>query len=396
MKRDYINIDIMEENGKLYRNMLMDTVESHIPNTPYKSCHAVDLLELPNKDLLCCWFAGSDEGNADVSIVLSRLNADSNAWTEPVIVSDDPTRSEQNPSLFLTPEGEIWLMYTAQTARKPETEEGFNLQYTAEIRRKISKDNGYTWGETETMFRRPGSFCRQKIQILSDGRWIFGNWICFSDNSRNGSDITVMQISDDQGKTWREVEVPESQGRVHANIVEKEPGKLVAIFRSRFADYIYLSTSENNGDTWTVPFPTELPNNNSSISAIKLQSGAIALAYNPVAFNEDTSKTVWPDQRCPVTLAISEDGGMNWPYRRIVEAGEGFTGKWNDINNGRYEYPVIMQGADGKIHVAYSWGNLKFGKRKCIKYVSVDDQWIRGDRVCYGAENDITMPCRRG
>ncbi|MGB8451989.1 MAG: sialidase family protein [Anaerocolumna sp.] len=395
MKREYINIDTIEENGKLYKNALMDTVESRIPNTPYKSCHAADLLELPNGDILCCWFAGSDEGNADVSIVLSRLNADSSEWTDPVKVSDDPTRSEQNPSLFLTPEGEIWIMYTAQTARTPETEEGFNLQYTAEIRRKISRDNGYTWGETDVMFRRPGSFCRQKIQILSNGRWIFGNWICFPDNSRNGSDITVMQISDDSGKSWREVTVPESQGRVHANIVELGPGRLAAIFRSRFADNIYISNSEDNGDHWSVPGRTELLNNNSSISAIRLKSGAIGLVYNPVSFNEDTSKTVWPDQRCPVTLAISEDGGITWPYRRIVELGEGFTGKWNDSNNGRYEYPVMMQGSDEKIHVAYSWGNLKFGKRKCVKYVCVDEKWIRGDKICYGAENDISMPCRR-
>ncbi|WFR58326.1 exo-alpha-sialidase [Anaerocolumna sp. AGMB13025] len=395
MEREYITIDIIEENGKLYKNALMDTVESRIPNTPYKSCHAADLLELPNGDLLCCWFAGTDEGNADVSIVLSRLNAGSSIWTEPVMISDDPTRSEQNPSLFLTPEGEIWIMYTAQIARTPETETGFNLQYTAEIRRKISKDNGYTWGQTEVMFNRPGSFCRQKIQILSNGRYIFGNWICFSDDSRNGSDITVMQISDDKGKSWREVPVPKSQGRVHANIIETEPGSLTALFRSRFADFIYLSKSEDYGENWSEPIRTELPNNNSSISAIKLKSGAIGLVYNPVSFNEDMTKTVWPEQRCPVTLAISEDGGMTWPYRRIVELGEGFTGKYNDINNGRYEYPVMMQDHAGNIHVAYSWGNQKFGKRKCIKYVCVDEKWIRGEKICYGAENDPSMPCRR-
>ncbi len=395
MNREYINIDIMEENGKLYKNALLDTVESRIPNTPYNSCHAADLLELPNGDMLCCWFAGTDEGNADVSIVLSRLDAASSVWTNPVKISDDPTRSEQNPSLFLAPDGDIWIIYTAQTARTPDTEEGFNLQYTAEIRRKISKDNGYTWGETEVMFDRPGSFCRQKIQILSNGRWIFGNWICFRDNTRNGSDITVMQISDDSGKSWREVSVPNSQGRVHANIVETEPGRLTALFRSRFADNIYISKSEDYGDTWSEPVPTELPNNNSSISAIRLQSGAIGLVYNPVSFNDDTTRTVWPDQRCPVALAISEDGGITWPYRRIVESGEGFTGKWNDINNGRYEYPVMMQGSDGNIHVAYSWGNMKFGKRKCIKYVCADEKWIRGDKTGYGAENDPSMPCRR-
>lgn len=385
-----IELPTLDENGKLYYDRRFGTVEALIPNAPYASCHAADLLELPNGDLLCCWFAGSDEGNADISIVLSRLNAGSGAWTSPVRVSDDHTRSEQNPSLFLAPSGEIWLMYTAQTARTPEINPLFNLQYTAEIRCKKSADNGCTWGPTETMFSRPGSFCRQKIQVLSSGRWLFENWICFSDETRNGSDITVMQLSDDEGKTWREVEVPDSAGRVHANVLEIAPGKLVALFRSRFADNIYLARSEDDGDSWSAPVRTELRNNNSSISAVRLQSGAVALIYNDVAYNTQAGVTVWPQQRCPVTIALSDDGAAAWPYRRVVEPGEGFTGPWNDINNRRYEYPVIMQGRDGKIHAAYSWGS-----RRHIKYVCVDEAWVRGEQVCKGAEDNPAFPCIR-
>lgn len=367
----------------------MDTIEALIPNQ-FDSVHAADLLELPDGDLLACWFAGSDEGNADISIAVSRLKAGESRWSVGEIVSDDPSRSEQNPSLFAAPNGEIWLMYTAQTSRTSDDNPNFNLQYTAEIRRKISKDNGYTWGPTETMFARPGSFCRQKIQILSNGRWVFGNWICFPDESRNGSDITVVQISDDEGKTWRETEIPNSAGRVHANLIETAPGKLTALFRSRFADYIYIAYSEDYGDTWTSPVPTCLPNNNSSISSMKLQSGSLAIIYNPVKFNDDTEKTVWPNQRCPVTFAVSDDGGKTWPYKRIIELGEGFVGEFNDINNRRYEYPVMMQSKDGKIHAAYSFGN-----RRCIKYVCVDEAWIRGEKMLPGAEGDPDMPCQR-
>lgn len=389
MERTYIDYNQLNEDGKLYHNCMLDSIESLIPNA-FNSVHAADLLELPNGDMLCCWFAGSDEGNADISIALARLNAGESVWRPAEIVSDDTERSEQNPSLFLAPNGEIWLMYTAQVSKTPENNPFFNLQYTAEIRRKISRDNGYTWGETEVMFARPGSFCRQKIQILSSGRWVFGNWICFPDESRNGSDITVVQISDDQGKTWRPAEVPDSAGRVHANIVEMQDGKLIMLMRSRFADNIYISFSSDNAETWTVPVRTELPNNNSSISAICLQSGSLAVIFNDVRFNDDTSKTVWPDQRCPVTFAISDDGGKTWPYKRVIENGEGFTGRYNDINNRRYEYPVMMQGADGKIHGAYSYGT-----RKCVKYVCVDEGWIRGEKMLPGAEGDPSMPCQR-
>lgn len=390
MSRTYIDIHEMEPDGKLYRNHRFGTAEVLIPS-PFPSCHAADLLELPNEDLLCCWFAGSEEGNADISIVLSRLNAGSSQWTIPVTVTDDHSRSEQNPSLFLAPSGEIWLIYTAQEARTPQTPPEVSLQYTAEIRCRKSADNGYTFGPARTLFSRPGSFCRQKIQVLSNGRWVLGNWICFSDRSRNASDITVIQISDDCGKTWKSSGIPNSRGRVHANVVELGAGKLIALLRSRSADNIFLSHSDDYGSTWSEPKRTELRNNNASISAVKLRSGAVCLAYNDVSYNDGGFPgAVWPDQRCPVTVALSDDGAATWPFRRVVEPGEGFVGPWNDINNRRYEYPVIMQGGDGKIHVAYSWGT-----RKNIKYVCVDEAWIRGARLCQGAEDRPELPCIR-
>lgn len=198
MARNIIDLPTLGDDGRLYRDTALDLVESLIPN-PWKSCHAPDLLELENGDLLCCWFAGSREGNADISIAVARLPADAEQWEQPVIVSDDPTRSEQNPSLFQNPNGDIWLMYTAQAAKKPDENNPDSMQGTAEIRRKISRDGGRTWGPTEAMFTRPGSFCRQKIQVLSNGRWIFNNFICALDGTRLGSDVTVIQISDDQG-----------------------------------------------------------------------------------------------------------------------------------------------------------------------------------------------------
>lgn len=110
--REYIELNTLQEDGRLYHNNLLDTVEALIPNQ-FDSVHAADLLELPDGDLLACWFAGSDEGNADISIAVSRLRAGESRWSAGEIVSDDPSRSEQNPSLFLAPDGEIWLMYTA-------------------------------------------------------------------------------------------------------------------------------------------------------------------------------------------------------------------------------------------------------------------------------------------
>lgn len=381
--RKTTKLDDLTRDGRLYSNPRLSTIEALIPNGPYASCHAADLLETPEGDILAVWFAGSDEGNSDISIVLSRLDKGSSQWTEPVKVSDDDQRSEQNPSLFQRSEGEIWLIYTAQVARTPDNNPFFNLQYTAEIRRRRSFDGGRTWGPTEVMFSHPGSFCRQKIQKLSNGRWLFGNWYCFDDMSRNGSDITVIHISDDEGESWRDVEIPQSRGKVHANLIELGGGRILALMRSRSADYVYRSISEDWGESWSVPEATELPNNNSSISAIRLESGDIAIVLNPVGYSYDSSQTWWPDQRCPVEVAISADEGRTWPWRRIVEPGEGFCGRYNDINNLRYEYPVMMQSPSGEIYIAYS-----AHRRRNIKFVVIDEAWIRGEKTYSGMDGD--------
>ena len=92
--------------------------------------------------------------------------------------------------------------------------------------------------------------------------------------------------------------------------------------RSREADWIYRSESFDYGDTWSVPEPTPLPNNNSGIAAVRLASGRVALAYNhssaPSAYGK---KGAWPGLRCPVSIALSEDGGRTFPLIRHIERG---------------------------------------------------------------------------
>ena len=370
---DYPKLPGLTPDGRVYWNEEMGTIEARIPNGGYRSGHGPALLELPNGDLLCVWFAGSFEGNADVHIVCSRLEKDSEAWTEPVDVSGDPERSEQNPSLFYGPNGAAWCMYTAQLDRQAGKD---NMQFTAVVRCQKSFDGGKTWGPYETVFPEEGTFCRQPIQILSNGRWIFSNWLCTDSAEGLSGDPTAFRISDDQGKTWRTVMMPESHGHVHANVVELEPGHLVAFMRNREAYRIHRSESFDYGETWSEPKPTPLPNNNSSISAIKLQSGRVAIAYNPTCTPDpQPGKAAWPGLRCPVAVALSEDGGMTFPIIRWMERGEGYIGDENKTNNKQYEYTYLMQSKDGMLHLVYAaW------TRDGVKYVRFTEQDVLGEK----------------
>jgi predicted neuraminidase len=64
------------------------------------------------------------------------------------------------------------------------------------------------------------------------------------------------------------------------NITALHNGTLVALFRSRWADNIYYSQSTDGGESWSVPEPTTLPNNNSSIQVTTLADGNLALVFN--------------------------------------------------------------------------------------------------------------------
>ena len=169
-----------------------------------------------------------------------------------------------------------------------------------------------------------------------------------------------------------EYPVPGSRGRVHPTVIELSPGRLVSFFRSRSADRIYVSHSNDFGQTWTEATRTELPNNNASIQAVKLASGNIVLAFNYLSLNDDPEKTLWPPDRYPLTIALSEDEGRTWPYMRHVDTSDGFFGQANKSLNRCLAYPSIMQSRNGRIHISYSYRG-----RQCIKYVSIQEDWIR-------------------
>src|SRR5579864_5668068 len=64
--------------------------------------HSSSIVELPNGDLLVCWFHGSGERTADdVLIRAARWNHSTARWTAPFTLADTPGFPETNPVLFL-------------------------------------------------------------------------------------------------------------------------------------------------------------------------------------------------------------------------------------------------------------------------------------------------------
>lgn len=370
-------------------------IEAFLPTECVQN-HAANLLPLPNGDLLCTWFGGTQEGIADISAYYSRLKKGNQTWTKAVKLSNDATRSEQNPLFFLAPDNVLWLLYTAQIAGN---------QDTAIVRYRQSHDFGETWGPIKTLLEDPnkGIFIRQPITVMPNGDWLLPVFYCIAKPGEKwvGSyDTSGVMISKDNGKTWFNVDVPDSLGCVHMNILLLKDNSLYALFRSRWADNIYASRSTDGGYHWSTPIATNLPNNNSSIQATVLNNGHIALVFNQSSAKDAIARRIslydeiedescankkeaeiidgqknafWGAPRAPMSLAISMDNGETWPYIRHMDEGDGYcmTNNSKDSLNREFSYPTIKQSSDGKLHIAYTYF------RMAIKYVVIDENWVK-------------------
>jgi predicted neuraminidase len=88
---------------------------------------------------------------------------------------------------------------------------------------------------------------------------------------------------------------------------------------------------------------SSLPNPNSGIDGVTLSDGRHLLVYNHTKGG-----------RTPLNIAVSKDG-KNWRPAVTLET-----------EPGEYSYPAVIQAADGKVHVTYTW------KRRRVRHVVVD------------------------
>lgn len=362
--------------------------------SPSVQNHAANLMPLADGALGCVWFGGTQEGMADISIHFSRLPRGSSRWSETVKLIDDPTRSEQNPILFAAPDGRLWLIYTSQ--------KGGN-QDTSVVRARTSLDNGATWSAPATLIGEAGTFVRQPLHVTARGRWLLPTFACRTAPGEKWTghlDTSAVLASDDHGKTWVRHPVPAGVGAVHMNSLDAGKAGLVALFRSRWADHVYRSTSADHGVTWAPPEPTSLPNNNSSIQATVLADGRIALVYNASSQKDATARRAglyddieeepgaaattsklkstsivttsertafWGAPRAPLSLAFSSDAGVTWTQPMTIDTSDGYciTNNSRDKLNRELSYPSITQTPDGRLHIAYTYF------RQAIKYVTL-------------------------
>lgn len=365
--------------------------EAFLPS-PVVHNHAAFLQWLPDGTLACAWFGGTLEGRSDIFVHMATLAPGPAArWSAASRVSDDPDRSEQNPVIFTDPAtGETGLFHTAQPGGRQE-------ECVVRFRPLERGADGIASGEARTLALPRGTFVRAQVTLRDDGAWMLPLFLCrtVAGARWTGShDVAALATSTDRGESWEVTEVPGSTGCVHMTLVPLGDGRIAAFFRRRQADFVYRTESADGGRTWSVPEATDVPNNNSSIVAIALRDGRVALLCNPVGATDSGERraslydelgegddgrgdptggvaAIWGVPRAPLTLCLSDDGGRSFPVRRVVEDGPGtcLSNNATDGKNRELSYPAMVEGPDGRLHMAFTF------HRRAIKYVVVEPGW---------------------
>lgn len=312
--------------------------ETVFDNAPFGQCHASTILENKSGQLVIACFGGSGESNPDVAIWMKVFTG--NKWTEPYkmaegILNDSLRYATWNPVLFESASGRVSLFY--KVGPNPREWWGMVMQFGK---------NSNRWTPPKKL---PGNILgpiKNKPVQLADGTILSPS----STEEANGAWHVHVEISKDDGESWRRVEVDTaSPYKVIQPAILKYGDRLQMLCRSN-QQKIAASWSEDGGNTWSKLALTDLPNPNSGIDAVTLDDGTQMLVYNPTVTGSN-----WWDGRSILAVATSADG-KSWKKILTLE----------NAMKGEFSYPAIIQARNGSVHITYTYD------RKNIKHVVLE------------------------
>jgi predicted neuraminidase len=356
-----------------------------------KHVHSSSIVECPNGDFLACWFHGSGERTADdVVIQGARLKKGGNKWSPVFLMADTPGFPDCNPVLFIDKESRLWMFWIAVRAHGWEhsilkyrlssdyqrkgapkwdwqdiilLKPGDSFPETIEAAFKELITEEPMWAEYAPLYstmiieaakdkakRQTGWMTRTHPLVLPGGRILLP---LYSD----GYNVGLVAISDDNGRNWRASKPIVGLGPIQPSIVRKKNGTLVAYLRDsgNAPNRVLISSSTDEGESWSPAVDTNIPNPGSSLEAIALQDGRWVMVYN------DTEQG-----RHSLAAALSDDEGMTWKWKRHIGR--------SDNRTKSFGYPSLIQASDGHLHLTYTYNEKG---RATIRYCRFGADWIK-------------------
>lgn len=352
--------------------------------------HSPSIVETPAGDFLVGWFHGVGERTDDTSVIRgARLKPGAAEWSEPFVLADNRPLPDQNPTLFIDPQGRLWMFWISSIDNLVR---GYFLMYR--ISTDYEGDGSPRWSWQSPLWVRPlelektyvGAVDRmlaegriperrvaaleEKKKMAGDKLWQRLGWMprqppIMLNETRMMvplySDVwnhSLMAFTEDGGENWefgRPI-ILSSYHNEQASLVRRKNGNIVAFMRA--SPRVKRAESSDGGMTWTED-PLDISTPDSSVAAVALGSGNWLLAVN----DTDGGRHV-------LTLYLSDDEGATWKWKRALERFE--------RDEGAGHYPTLIEASDGSVHIVYThFDNASFGERmRTIKHVRFNEAWV--------------------
>ncbi len=322
------------------------------PQGHVRSTHSSAICVLPSGDLLAVWYGGTREGAADVALFTARLAAGTSVWTAPsravdrALAQTELERSIKklgNAVVFPDQTGALWMIYVSVSMG------GWS---GSALNVKTSRDEGRTWGQSRRLTLNPflnlSTLVRNKPIYTDDGR--IGLPVYYEMAIKFPQILWLTPGARGSVPEYRLRNLSAETGLIQPALVPLGHDRMLMILRDRRPDRrLHTAYSEDNGWSWSEAVPSELPNPDSALDAVRLADGRILLVYNHAQHGRDNLR-----------LAVSADAGRTWRAGPVLE----------DTAGREFSYPYLVQDHTGTLHLTYTW------QRERIKHLRFNVAWL--------------------
>lgn len=308
--------------------------------------HGSTVAELGDGTVAIAWFHGIAEKSTDSRQLWSR-RPPGGAFSAPELLYDDPVRSEGNVALWRSETGTLFHFFV-----NIEKNGGWG---EARMRLRTSSDEGATWSEPRTLLDEDCFMIRAPPVRLAGGDLLlptYAECLAVPTFVRSRDDFATWSVE----KRWQQGDwFLEHVGQIQPVAVVRGDGRVSIVTRDgTMANRVGLMVSTDAKATAFGPTePMVLPNPGAAVAQVRLRDG-----HTVVIFNNS------PDQRYPLSAAVSDDEGVSITAIRDLALG--------DCVEDECSYPAVMQSArDGTIWVSYTHN------RKTIGWVHFNEAWLR-------------------
>jgi predicted neuraminidase len=322
------------------------------PQGHVRSTHSSAICVMPSGELLAVWYGGTREGAADVALFTSRLAAGTALWTAPtrtvdrIMAQTELERSIKklgNAVIFPDQAGTLWMVYVSVSMG------GWS---GSALNVKSSHDEGRTWGPSRRLTLNPflnlSTLVRNKPIYTDDGR--IGLPVYYEMAIKFPQILWLTPGARGSVPAYRLRNLSAETDLIQPALVPLGQDRMLMILRDRRPHRrMHTIYSEDNGWSWSEAMPSELPNPDSALDAVRLADGRIVLAYNHAEHGRDNLR-----------LAVSADAGRTWCAGPVLEATAGR----------EFSYPYLVQDHAGTLHLTYTW------QRERIKHLRFNVAWL--------------------